>query len=202
MMNPDRKTNPVLVGLAVLVTIATLMVAGCTDSSGSQQGQATTIPETQAGHVTPAISMTRTIPVQVSQPSTTIVPADTSDPSERAIPSGILIDGIRDITAGDPLVVSGRTSLPVGTDLVVIVVPATMESGKITGNFKNRELSTVTKVTAGAANGNRFSVTLETGNLQPAEHFLFVSDKNDEPADSSAEPVGVTGSVLFNIIGR
>jgi hypothetical protein len=201
-MNPDRKTNPVLTGLAILLTIAALMIAGCTDSSGCQQGQTTAIPETQAGHVAPAISMTRTIPVQASQPSTTIIQADTSDPSERAIPSGILIDGIRDITAGDPLVVSGRTSLPVGTDIIVIVVPATMESGKITGDFKNRELSTVTKVTGGAANGNRFSVTLETGKLEPAEHILFVSDKNDEPADSISKPVGVTGSVLFNITGR
>jgi hypothetical protein len=201
-MNQDRKPNPVLAGLAVLFTIATLMIAGCTGSPGSDQTRAITTPETQAGHATPPITTTRTIPVQVSQPSTTTVPADTSDPSERGIPSGILINGIRDITAGDPLVVSGRTSLPVGTELIVIVVPTTMESGKITGNFKNRELSAVTKVTAGAENGNRFSVTLDTGKLEPAEHILFVSDKNDESADSTSEPVGVTGSTLFNIIGR
>ena len=201
-MNPDQKPNPVLAGLAVLVTIAAIMTAGCTDSPESHQARALTTPETQAGQVTAAITATRTIPVRVSQPPTTTVPADTSDPSERAIPSGILIDGIRDTTAGDPLVVSGRTSLPVGTELIVIVVPTIMESGKITGNFKNRELSTVTKVTAGAANGNRFSVTLDTGKLEPAEHILFVSDKNDEPADSTSEPVGITGSALFNIIGR
>jgi hypothetical protein len=201
-MTQDRKPNPVLAGLAVLFTIAALMIAGCTDSPESHQGQVITAPETQAGYVTPAITATGTIPVQVSQTSTTTVPADTSDPSERAIPNGILINGIRDITAGDPLVVSGRTSLPVDTDLIVIVVPVTMDSGKITGNFKNRELSAVTKVTAGAANGNRFSVTLDTGKLEPAEHILFVSDKNDEPADSSSEPVGVTGSMLFNIIDR
>lgn len=201
-MSPDQKPNPVLTGLAVLFTIAALTIAGCTDSPESHQGQTVITPETQAGQVTPAITATRTIPVPVSQPSLSTVPTDTSDPSERGVPNGILINGIRDITAGDPLVVSGRTSLPVGTELMVIVVPTTMESGKITGNFKNRELSTVTKVTAGAANGNRFSVTLETGKLEPAEHLLFVSDKNDEPADSTSGPVGVTGSVLFNIIGR
>jgi hypothetical protein len=201
-MTPDRKPNPMLAGLAVLLTITALMIAGCTDSPESCQARAITTIETQAGLVTPEITATRTIPVQVSQPSTTIVPVDTSDPSERAIPNGILINGIRDVTAGDPLVVSGRTSLPVGTDLIVIVVSVTMDSGKITGNFKNRKLSAVTKVTTGAANGNRFSVTLDTGKLEPAEHLLVVSDKNDEPADSSSEPVGVSGSVLFNIIGR
>lgn len=201
-MRPDQKPNYVLAGLAVFVTIAALTIAGCTDSLESRQGQALTLPETQAGHVTPPITATRTIPVQESQLSATTVPAVTSDPLERAIPNGILINGIRDVTAGDPLVVSGRTSLPVGTELIVIIVPATMESGKITGDFKNRELSAVTKVTAGGANGNRFSVTLDTGKLAPAEHILFVSDKSDEPAESTSEPVGVTGTVLFNIIGR
>lgn len=201
-MKPDRKPSPLLAGFAVLITIMALMVAGCMDATESHQARAITTPETQARHVTPAITATRTIPVQVSQHSTTTVPADTSDPSERGIPSGILINGIRDITAGDPLVISGRTSLPVSTELIVIVVPTTMESGKITGNFKNRELSAVTKVISGTANGNRFSVTLDTGNLEPAEHLLFVSDKNDEPADSTSDPVGITSSALFNIIGR
>lgn len=201
-MRPAQKPNPVLTGFAVLVTIAALMLAGCTDNPESHQGQVVTIPDTQAGHVTPSITATRTTPVQASRPSTSTVPADTADPSERAIPGGIIINGIRDVTAGDPLVVSGRTSLPVGTDLIVIVVPTTMESGKITGNFKNRELSAVTKVTTGAANGNQFSVTLDTGKLKPAEHLLFVSDKNDEPADSTSGPAGVTGSILFNVIAR
>ena len=201
-MKPDPNPDPVFTSLAVLFTISVLAIAGCTGSPEPHQGPAVTTPETQPGYVTPAITATRTIPVLVSQPSTSTVPADTSDPSERAIPGGILINGIPDTTAGDPLVVSGRTSLPVGTDLIVIVVPVTMESGKITGNFKNRELSAMTNVTAGAANGNRFSVTLDTGKLAPAEHLLFVSDMSDEPADSTSGPVGVTGSVLFNVIGR
>jgi hypothetical protein len=201
-VRPDKKPTPVFTGLAVLVTITALMIAGCTDSPESHQGQTTTIPETQAGHMTPTMSLTRTIPVQVSQPSTTIVPADTSDPSERAIPNGILIDGILDITKGDPLVVSGRTSLPVGTDLIVMVVPVTWAKGKIEGDFGNMEMSTVTKVVEGSANGNRFSVTFETGDLPAAEHIVFVSDKNDETADSSSEPSGVTGYSLFVVIAR
>jgi hypothetical protein len=201
MMDADQKSNPVLAGLAILVTIAAMVIAGCSDSPTSYQGQTSAIPETQAAQAVSTMSTTQTIPVQASRPSPAIIPADTSNPSERAIPNGILMDGIRDITAGDPLVVSGRTGLPAGTDLIVIVTPSTRVSGKITGNFQNSKLSTTIKVNGSSANDNRFSVTLETGKLEPAEYILFVSDKNDEPAEVTAEPVGVTGSVLFNIIG-
>ncbi len=210
-MKTDQKPNHMLIGLAVLFTIATLMIAGCTNSTEGRQDQTAKIQDTQSGYVTPTV-VTRPTSVQAPQktalqtptspPSTTVVPADASDPSERGVPNGILIDGIRDITKGDPLVVSGRTSLPVGTDLIVKVVPVTMEKGKIAGDFKNLEKSAVTKITGGSANGNRFSVTFETGDLPAADHIVFVSDKNDDPANSSSKPVGITSSSVFNVIAR
>ena len=210
-MKTDLKPGHFLVCLAVFLTIAAMMIAGCTDSTEGRQNPATTIQDRQSGHATSTV-VTGTTSVQApqktalqtptSRQSSTIVPADTPDPSERAIPNGILIDGIRDITKGDPLVVSGRTSLPVGTDLIVKVVPVTMDKGTIAGDFRNLEKSTVTKVVGGSANGNRFSVTFETGDLPAADHIVFVSDKNDEPASSSSEPVGITSSSVFNIIAR
>lgn len=210
-MKTDPEPGRVLAGLAVFLTIAALMIAGCTDSAEGLPDQAATLQGTPGVHITsaPVTGTTSTqapqktaLQTPASQPSSAIVPADTPDPSERAIPEGILIEGIPDITRGDPLVLSGRTSLPAGTDLIVIIVPVIMDKGTITGDFRNLEKSAVTKVTGGSANGNRFSVTFETGDLPAAEHIVFVSDKNDEPADSSSEPVGITSSSLFNIIGR
>jgi hypothetical protein len=210
-MKTDQKPNHMLVGLAVLFTIATLMIAGCTDSPEGRQDQAATIQATQSVH-TISTTVTRTTYFQAprntvlqtptSPPSATVVPAAASGPSERGVPNGILIDGIRDITKGDPLVVSGRTSLPVGTDLIVKVVPVTIEKGKIAGDFGNLEKSAVTKVTGGSANGNRFSVTFQTEDLPATDHIVFVSDKNDEPAGSSSELVGITSSSVFNVIAR
>jgi len=210
IMKTNQRSGHVLVCLAVFFTIATLMITGCTDSVENRQDQTATIEATHSEHTTP-MEVTRTKSAQGSRNTvlqtptsqlSSIVPADTPDPSERAIPNGILIDGILDITKGDPLVVSGRTSLPVGTDLIVMVVPVTKDKGKIEGDFRNMEMSTVTKVVEGSANGNRFSVTFETGDLPAAEHIVFVSDKNDETADSSSEPSGVTGYSLFVVIAR
>jgi hypothetical protein len=212
-MKTDQRSGHVLVCFAILITIATMVVVGCTDSAhnsqepvkvtGGKPGEHSTtrIGVTTKATVTPSLQKT-VQQTPASRPSTTTTPASTSDPSERAIPNGILIDGIRDITAGDPLVVSGRTSLPAGTNLIVKVVPVTMNKGTIAGDFRNPEKSAVIKVTAGSANGNRFSITLETGNLPLAEHIVFVSDMDDEAAGNISEPTGVTGSALFSVIGR
>jgi len=210
-MKTNQRSGQVLACLAVLFTIATLMIAGCTDSTEGLPDQTVTIQAAQSERTTSAIATGTTsarvsrntvLQTPASQSSSTIVPTGTPDPSERAIPNGILIDGIRDITKGDPLIVSGRTSLPAGTDLIVKIVPVTRGTGIIAGDFGNLEKSAVTTVTGGSANGNRFSVTFETVDLPAAEHIVFVSDKNDEPTVSSSEPVGVTGSALFAVIAR
>ncbi|MDO9323340.1 MAG: hypothetical protein Q7T80_00100 [Methanoregula sp.] len=210
-MKTDQRSGHVLVCLAILMAIATMIVIGCTDSAQNPQEQVAVTGGKPGEHSTASTGVTtkatvttspqKTVPqTPVSRPSTT--PAGTPDPSERAIPNGILIDGILDITAGDPLVVSGRTSLPPGTNLIVKVVPVIMNKGTMAGDFRNPEKSAVTKVTAGSTNGNRFSITFETGNLPLAEHIVFVSDMDDEAAGSTSEPTGVTGSALFNVIGR
>jgi hypothetical protein len=201
-MTPDRKPDPVLAGLAVLFTIAILLIAGCTGSPEVRQDAATTIQAPQSEHVTSPAVTSGTPAVTAPQPSVTGVPSGTPDPSERAVPNGILIDGIRDILVGDTLVVSGRTSLPVGTDLIVQVVPVTMAKGTLAGDFKTVEKSAMTKVVKGSANGNRFSVTFDTANLPLADHIVFVSEMNNDISDSNSAPKGVNSSILFNVIGR
>jgi len=97
--------------------------------------------------------------------------------------------------------VSGRTSLPVGTDLVVKVVPVTMDKGNIAGDFRNVEKNAVTKVVEGSANGNRYSVTFDTGNLLPADHIVSVSPREGQAAEGTW-PSGVNGSYMFAVIAR
>ncbi|MDD4137757.1 MAG: hypothetical protein PHT99_07705 [Methanoregula sp.] len=208
-MKTDLKPGHVLAGFAVFLTIAAMMIAGCTDATEGRQVQTATLQAVQSEHtMSTVVTGTTSVPAPqktalqtpTSRSSSTIVTTGTPDPSEQAFPNGILIDGIHDITKGDPLVVSGRTSLSVGTDLIVKIVPVKVDKGKIVGDFGNLEKSAVTTVTGGSANGNRFIVTIETGDLPAADHIVFVSDKNDEPAGSSSEPVGITSSSVFNII--
>jgi hypothetical protein len=211
-MKTNLKPGPMPICLTLIVTIVVLAVAGCTDSPQGQQDQLHVTGETQSGHPaagTPvttrtitALSPQKILPqAMVPQSIAAAVPTRISDPSERAVPNGILIDGIHDIIAGDPLVVSGRTSLPVGTDLAIKVVPVTMDKGKIAGDFRNVEKNAVTKVVEGSENGNRYSVTFDTGNLLPADHIASVSPLEGQAVDGTW-PSGVNGSYVFAVIAR
>ena len=162
-MKTHNKPDFVPVCVALIITIVVFAVAGCTDSPQNQQDQIhvgerpndlPAVGISVTTRTTMAAAPLKTLPqATASQAAVAAVTPRISDPSDRAVPNGILIDGIPDITAGDPLVVSGRTSLPVGTDLIIQVVPVTMDNGKIVGNFRNVERSAVTKVAGGSANG-------------------------------------------------
>jgi hypothetical protein len=189
---------------AILAIIAILLITGCT-SSGPQQ-QELKGEEQTAGTASAARTTTVSSPHQLSvQPTVlpsaaaTVMP-DPSDPFERGVPDGILIRGIREMTAGDPLVVSGRTSLPAGTNLIVRVVPVIMKNAKLVGDYSIVERSAETTVIQGSSNGNRFSVTIDTAGLSPAEHIASVTNAKDEAAPGGKEPSGVNGTVLFAIL--
>ena len=114
--------------------------------------------------------------------------ADTSKSADRTVAGGILIDPIYDTTAGDLLVVTGKTNLSAGTDLIVKVIPASMENSQIVGDYKNPEIEAVTKIVKGSGPNNLFSVSLDTRTLPLSDHIVTVSDGT------------VTGTAIFNII--
>ena len=111
-----------------------------------------------------------------------------SQRADRTVAGGILIDPINDTTAGDPLVVTGKTNLSEGTDLTVKVIPVSMENGQIVADYKNPERETVTKVVKGPGPNNLFSVSLDTRTLPLSDHIVTISDGT------------ITGSGIFNII--
>jgi len=198
--------------ISLIMTLAVLAVAGCADYTQGPRDEAPVTGEIQSGRHTAGVTITtgtiiapspqKVLPQAPVPPSSAAAAtARIPDPSERAVPHGILIGGIRDITLGEPLVVSGRTSLPVGTSLTVKVVPVITDKEKIAGDFRNVEMSTVTKVVEGSTNGNRFSVTLETADLLPEDYIVSVSPRDDWAADNTG-PSGINGSYAFAVIAR
>jgi hypothetical protein len=117
-----------------------------------------------------------------------------------AAAGGILIDPIRDTTAGDILVVSGSTNLSAGTYLLVNVIPVLGNSTTITGDYQNMENSAVTKVVQGSGVNNRFSVALDTRLLPAADHIVTVTEAYGSANGISSRPGTLTGSAVFNII--
>lgn len=129
-----------------------------------------------------------------------VVAAGSTHISDNTAPGGIIIDAIQDTPAGDPLVISGRTNLTVGTDLIVKVLPVLMDNGRITGDSRHPEIATMTKVVAGSGSANRFSVSLDSLILPLADHIVTVSNVKGGTGGIDAEPGTITGSYLFNII--
>jgi hypothetical protein len=114
--------------------------------------------------------------------------SDASQRTDRAVAGGILIDPIHDTTAGDLLIVTGKTNLSAGTNLTVKVVPVSTENSKIVGDYKNPEIEAMTKVIKGSGPNNLFSVSLDTRTLPISDHIIVITDGT------------VTGTAIFNII--
>ncbi len=108
--------------------------------------------------------------------------------ADHAIAGGILIDPIHDTPAGTTLVVTGKTNLSAGTDLVVKVIPVSMDSARIVADLKNPEISATTKVVKGTGANNLFSVSLDTRTLPLSDHMITITSDT------------VTGTAIFNII--
>lgn len=113
---------------------------------------------------------------------------------------GILIDPIPDTIAGTALTVTGKTSVPVGSDLLVRVVPESSDTATFLRDCDNPEISSHIKVVKGDGSDNRFSVTFDTGNLSPKEHIILISTTKDDATGSSSGSKGWTGSSIFNIL--
>jgi hypothetical protein len=122
-------------------------------------------------------------------------PVDSLTAADASVVNGIVIDPIPDTTAGTPLAVTGKTSLPIGTDLNVKVVPASTDTETILRNYQNPEKSAEITVVKGDGTDNHFSVTLDTRNLSRDAHIIVVSSTGSGSGDS-----GWTGSAIFNII--
>jgi hypothetical protein len=114
--------------------------------------------------------------------------AGTSPSTDHAVAGGILIDPIHDTTAGDQLVITGKTNLSAGTDLTVKVIPVSMDSALVASYLQNPEISATTKVAKGSGPNNLFSVSLDSRILPLSDHIIVISDDT------------VTGSAIFNII--
>jgi len=117
--------------------------------------------------------------------------------TDTSVVNGIVIDQIPDTTKGTPLTVTGRTNLPAGTVLSVKVVPASTDTETFLRDYQNPEKSTEITVAKGDGTDNRFSVTLDTRTLSPAEHIIVVSSKG---SGTGSDNSGWTGSAIFNIL--
>ncbi len=118
-MKSRQESGRALICLAVFITIATLVSAGCTGSAPENQSQVTTISGKQSEQ--PAAG-TPTAPVTVKAPEK---PATVRPTPAPVLSTGIMLDPIGDVSDSQKILITGTTSLPAGTELLWQLMPDT-----------------------------------------------------------------------------
>jgi hypothetical protein len=121
---------PATTCLVLLITFTILLTAGCTDSAPGQQGQVTIAHETQPENPDAAITVRiRTTTAPVPQETSAHAPATQKTkgpaPATGSSDGVILLDPIGDVYDGQEYLITGTTSLPVGTELLLQLMPDT-----------------------------------------------------------------------------
>lgn len=108
------------------------------------------------------------------------------------------VSTIGDRAVGDQFLVTGTTSLPIGTEVLWEVTPASFltdhnQSGTFTGSMANSQVS------KGTGNANRVSFAMDTYVLLPGEYNVTVSPTGGDLSQEDYRKGSVTGSVLFTL---
>ena len=111
----------------------------------------------------------------------------------------ILISAIGDRKVGDQFLISGTTSLPVGTNVIWQVVPEsgtpktridmTAETGIMANNG----------VTRGSGTANRVSLAVDMANMAPGNYIVLVSEMKGDMSAGNITTGDLTGSALFTL---
>jgi hypothetical protein len=111
----------------------------------------------------------------------------------------IRIDAIGDRSVGDQFLVTGTTSLPVGTEFIWEVTPASFtteparQTGTFTGSMGNSQ------VTKGEGNINRVSFAMDTSVLLPTQYNVSISMVTGDLSAGDFRTGEPSGSIFFTL---
>jgi hypothetical protein len=186
-MKIQAGSGPGLLCLVILLVIAVIAIAGCVDSTHGPQSLATPTGTQQSEKpvVTRTVTMsTTTVPLLQKTSDITPTPQKTSTPLPTTGSSdGVIhLDPLGVIYTGENYVITGTTSLPAGTDLVLQLRP---DNGTIpTGYDKDAPGGCAggpAWITKGNGTVNRIVIE---GSITPGEHgqgkwVAVVGDRKD-----------------------
>lgn len=172
-MKSHQKPGLGLVCLALLITIAILMVAGCTESTPEHQEQLTTLNDKQSDkHAATTTVMIRT---------TTAQPASAPDPSAPFIN----VDPIGDKNIGDLVVISGTTNLPEKTAISLF---------RTFGNTGEEKMTANKQVLSGTNGINRWRFAFDSSGFRPGSYTMTVA--TGKKAVSGSAQFSLAGTFL------
>ncbi|MFA5269108.1 MAG: hypothetical protein WC379_14165 [Methanoregula sp.] len=173
-MKNHQRAGRVILCLAIIITIAALAVAGCTESANEHQGQMTAPGEKQSEN-----SAVKSIAV-IRTTSTPTQPA--LDP---ALPGAVItFNPVGEKNVGDSVLITGTTSLPAATDLFWQVrqdtgtPPTSIDMSSRIGIMANNQ------VTKGDGTSNHVALTVEpkdTKDLVAGKYVALVVSLKGDP---------------------
>jgi len=111
----------------------------------------------------------------------------------------IRLSHISDRVAGDQFLMTGTTSLPVGTEVIWEIKPSALandhnQSGEFSGMMANSQVS------EGDGTSNRVTNAVDAGALLPGEYIVTVSTTSGDSPAMGTNLGDLTGSAMFNIL--
>ena len=184
-MKTPQATRQALICLAVLVTVATIAIAGCTDTTQVQQGEVTPAGNQQNENPAPVTAV-------MSKAATIAGPSKTAPPASAPISStGVIkIDPIADMTAGSPFVITGTTSLPENTELLWQVMPDTGTAPTELNGDSQMSIGGNNLVMKGDGTVNRISQTIPENELIPGKYVVIVGKRNGDQTTGMKFEIG------------
>jgi hypothetical protein len=174
-MNKHDRLGPVLICLAIVVAIAAMLAAGCTETS-PQDPAASTGDTIGGGQPQASLADAGGTPAPALH---TTVPAG-SQASQNTGP--LAIDPISDLETGNLLVVSGTTSLPEKTPVYLSWKYGTSGEEKVLANRP---------VLPGTDGINRFRFVFDTSGFLPGSYTMTVANgKKDVSASAQFSLAG------------
>jgi hypothetical protein len=177
-MKNQQRSGTGLICLVLLMTIATLAIAGCTGSGQDQQSRMIPSGNQQSEH--PAAGT-----VVATKITTAAAPLKTAQTlSAPALSTaGIAIDPISDKKAGDRFTVTATTSLPAGTNLLWQILPDTGKPPTGIDGSSQMSVGGNNLVTKGDGTANRISQAVDLGRLVPGKYVVIVGEMKGDFSD-------------------
>lgn len=119
----------------------------------------------------------------------------------------IAIDPLSGMNAGNPISLTGTTSLPAGSPILVEVYSASLETdpetitdpetGTVSGEFSG--IIGVTSARKGDDDHNIWGFSLETNNLEPGEYIVSVSSLSGDISRRDYTKGDISGTLRFSL---
>ena len=184
-MKLQKNSGIRVASLILIVAVATILIAGCTDSASARQSQSASTNSPQGGQAAAGTAAKTTV---LPASSATTQPALTQASSAKTLS----FDPISNRNAGDKFTITGTTTLAADTGLFWEIIP---DPGTTpTGVDLNAQIGIMANnhVLKGNGASNTVSLDVDTKDMKAGKYVVIVASLNGNADPSTGTLAGYT----------